>query len=429
MKLSNSRAVFHIGRTIQNPRNTYNRSSLYRRVRPRKYHGNVQKLYAPDRTPHRHQHRRNKDDVRTYSRQQKQRQHHRSRQSRRRNVPPQLHQHRKTYRVKICNPRASAQTIFVPVWKRAHRKAHQRPHRRNKGGALMFSRQQKQRQHRGRSHRNNRKIITPHQRFRRRKIYHARIRNPHAYVQTIFVPVRKHAHRRAHQRSHHRNMDGAPTFSKQQRQRRRSHQNHRRNVLPQLCRHWKMHRDRHRKHPSYAQTMYAYALNRTYHRASQPQHHKSLDGVFSLRKRQKKLRRHLSKRHFRSNQLNLKNRQPKIYRACAQKTCAHDRTRKSRKVPPRQQRRNRDGAHMCGRQRNPAQKKRLRKTFIQSHQKFALWKIFPSMSRCASVKSQRLRNCAANCHLKQRQRKRRTFGISSRPAHGRRVPLNLLTAV
>ena len=234
MKPSSSRAVFHIGRTIQNPRNTYNRSSLYRRVRPQKYHGNVQKLYAPDRTPHRHQHRRNKDDVRTYSRQQKQRQHHRSRQSRRRNVPPQLHQHRKTYRVKICNPRASAQTIFVPVWKRAHRKAHQRPHRRNKGGALMFSRQQKQRQHRGRSHRNNRKIITPHQRFRRRKMYRTRICNPRATARMIFAPVQNHARRRVYQHQRRKNKDDVPTFSRQQKQRRhrRSRQNRRRNILP-----------------------------------------------------------------------------------------------------------------------------------------------------------------------------------------------------
>ena len=120
--------------------------------------------------------------------------------------------------------------------------------------------------------------------------------------------------------------------------------------------------------------------------------------------------------------------QPRNRRACARRTCAYDRTHKSRKVPPCQRRRNKDGVRMYGRQRKPAQKKRPRRIFIQSHQKFALWKIFPSMNRRASVKSQQLRNCAARCRLSRRQRKHRTFGISSRPAHGRRVPLNLLTA-
>ena len=174
--------------------------------------------------------------------------------------------------------------------------------------------------------------------------------------------------------------------------------------------------------------IYDCALNRKRRSIRQPQHRKNLDGVLSLRKRQKKLQSHLSKRHFRSNRLHLKNRQPRNRRACARRTCAHARTCKSRKVPPRQQCRNRDDARLCGRKRNHAQKKRRRRIFIQSYQKFALQKIFPSMSRRASVKSQRLRNCVVTCRLNQHRNKSRTFSISSRPAHGRRDPLNLLTA-
>ena len=87
------------------------------------------------------------------------------------------------------------------------------------------------------------------------------------------------------------------------------------------------------------------------------------------------------------------------------------------------------GVHLYGKQRNPAQKKRPRRIFTQSHQKFVLRKIFPSVNRRASVKSQRSRSCVRDCRLNRRQRKRRTFGISSRLVHGRRATLNLLTRV
>ena len=119
--------------------------------------------------------------------------------------------------------------------------------------------------------------------------------------------------------------------------------------------------------------------------------------------------------------------QPRNRRACARRTCAYDRTHKSRKVPPCQRRWNRGGVHLYGKQRNPTQKKRPRRIFTQSHQKFVLRKIFPSVNRRASVKSQRSRSCVTRCRLSRRQRKRRTFGISSRLVHGRRATLSLLT--
>ena len=218
------------------------------------------------------------------------------------------------------------------------------------------------------------------------------------------------------------------TYSRQQkqRQRRRSRQNRSRNVLPQLCQHRKMHRDRHRKHLVCARMIYDCALNRKRRSIRQPQHHKSLDGVLLFSKRQKIPQKHLFGSRCQIVHLYPMHRQPRNRRACAQKMCAHARTCKSRKVPPRQQCRNRDDARLCGRQRNPAQKKRRRRIFIQSHQKFASREIFPSVSRRASVKSQRSRSCAERYRLSRRQRKHRTFSISSRPARGHRVPLNHL---
>ena len=368
MKLSNSRAVFPVKRPTQKLRNTYSPSSLHTRAKHWIRRDSAQKLCAPDRilycAAHRRQRHRNRGDVRTYSRQQRQRQYRRSRQNRRRNVPPQLCQHGKTCRVKICNLRANAQTILVPVWKHAQHKAHQRPHRRNRDDVHTFSKQQRQRQHHRHLHRNNRKIITPHQRFRRRKMYRTRIYNPCANARKIFAPVQNHAHHKAHQRPRRRNRGGVHTYSRQQRQRqhRQSRQNRRRNILPQLCRHWKMCRGRFRKHPVSAQTIYDCALSQMHHSTLHPQHHKSLGGV-----------------------------------------------------------------HLYGRQRNPTQKKRPRRIFIQSHQKFVLRKIFPSVNRRASVKSQRSRSCVTRCRLSRRQRKHRTFGISSRLVHGRRATLSLLT--
>ena len=143
MKPSSSRAVFHIGRTIQNPRSVCNQSSLRRHTKDRLQHGNAQKTCEPDRTPHRtahqHQRHRNKDIVHTYSKQQRQRQHRRLRQNRRRSVLPQLCRHLKTCRVKNCKLRANAQTIFVPVRKHARHRTYQRPHRRNKEDVRIFS--------------------------------------------------------------------------------------------------------------------------------------------------------------------------------------------------------------------------------------------------------------------------------------------------
>ena len=188
-----------------------------------------------------------------------------------------------------------------------------------------------------------------------------------------------------------------------------------------------MHRDRHRKHLVCARMIYDCALNRNHRSIRQPQHHKNLDGVLLFKRRQKILQKRLFGSRCQIVRLYPMCRQPRNRRARARRTCAHDRNSRNRTAPQRQQHKSKDGVHMCGRKRNPAQKKRLRGMIsIQRNRKFALQKIFPSMNCRTSVKSQQSRNCVVNGHPNQRQRKRRTFGISSRLAHGRRVPLNHL---
>ena len=142
MKPSSSRAVFHIGRTIQNPRSVCNRSSLRRHTKDRLQHGNAQKTCEPDRTPHRHQHRRNRGDVRIFNRQQKQRQHRQSRQNRRRSILPQLCQHRKIRRDWHRKRHGYAQMIYDCVLNRKCRSIRQPQHRRNLDGVLSLRKQQ-----------------------------------------------------------------------------------------------------------------------------------------------------------------------------------------------------------------------------------------------------------------------------------------------
>ncbi len=128
---------------------------------PRQRTEDVRSRLTPHRAAHRHQHPRNRGGVHTYSRQQKQRRHRRSRQNRRRNILPQLCRHWKMCRVKICNLRANAQTLFAPVRKHTRRRAYQRPHRRNRDDVRTFSRRQRQRQHR-RSHQNRHRNLMPY---------------------------------------------------------------------------------------------------------------------------------------------------------------------------------------------------------------------------------------------------------------------------
>ena len=219
------------------------------------------------------------------------------------------------------------------------------------------------------------------------------------------------------------------TYSRRQRQRqrRRLRQNRSRNVLPQLYQHRKMLRDRHRKHPVSAQMIYDCAVSQKRRSIHQLRHRRSKDGVLTFKKRQKKRQSCPAKNRYWNDQRYLKNCRAKNCHACARMMCAHDRTRRSRKSLPHQRHRNKAVARMCGRQRNHAQKKPLRViVFIQRNRKFTLQKIFPSVSHHTSVKSQQSQNCVANYCPKRRQKTCRTFGVSSRLAHGRRDPLNHL---
>ena len=166
------------------------------------------------------------------------------------------------------------------------------------------------------------------------------------------------------------------------------------------------------------------------------QRHRNRDDVhtFSTQQRQRQHHRHLHRNNRKIITPHQRFRRRKMYRTRICNPCANARkifapvqNHAHHKAHQRPRRRNRGGVHLYGKQRNPTQKKRLRRIFIQSHQKFVLRKIFPSVNRRASVKRQRSRSCVTRCRLSRRQRKHRTFGISSRLVHGRRATLSLLT--
>ena len=71
MKLSSSRAAFHVKRPMQKNRNTYSQGSLHHRARPQKYHGSAQKIYTLCRVASRRQHHRSEDSVLTFKKRQK----------------------------------------------------------------------------------------------------------------------------------------------------------------------------------------------------------------------------------------------------------------------------------------------------------------------------------------------------------------------
>ena len=164
---------------------------------------------------------------------------------------------------------------------------------------------------------------------------HAKHQLHHGNARKKYDPDRTPRHRAPHRPQHRRNRDDVLSFSRQQRrrQRRRSRQKCRRNVLPQLRQHRKPRHDRQRKRPVSAQIIYDCALNWKRRSIRQPRHRKSLDGVLLFSKWQKILQKRLFENRCQIVRLYLIHRQPKRHRACAQRTCAHARTRRSRKAP------------------------------------------------------------------------------------------------
>ena len=141
---------------------------------------------------------------------------------------------------------------------------------------------------------------------------HAKHRPHHSNARKTRDPDRT-----PHRPQHRRNRDGVRTYSRQRRQQQRcrSRQNRSRNVLPQLCQHRKMHRDRHRKHLVCARMIYDCALNRKRRSIRQSQHHKSLDGVLLFKRRQKILQKRLFRSRCQIVRLYPMCRQPRNRRA------------------------------------------------------------------------------------------------------------------
>ena len=115
------------------------------RARIHNSRASARKIFVPvqkhaHHNAHRPQHRRNRDDVLSFSRQQRRRQRRRSRQKCRRNVLPQLRQHRKPRHDRQRKRPVSAQMIYDCALNRNRRSIRQPQHHKNLDGVLLFKR-------------------------------------------------------------------------------------------------------------------------------------------------------------------------------------------------------------------------------------------------------------------------------------------------
>ena len=108
-----------------------------------------------------------------------------------------------------------------------------------------------------------------------------------------------------------------------------------------------------------------------------------------------------------------------MHRASAQRTCVDAPCENSGKMHPPQHRKSKGDVCMCGRQRNPAQRNRLcGMIFIQSSRKSGLRKIYQSVNRCLSAKSQIYLKSVVRCNPKPHQQNRPLFVMESSRTHG-----------
>ena len=135
-------------------------------------------------------------------------------------------------------------------------------------------------------------------------------------------------------------------------------------------------------------------------RAHRHPHRKSRPAVSMSSKLQKRARqRRRSRRNSQRYNIPQLYRREKMCRASAQMICALGQN--SRRAYRHPRRRNRGGARMCGRQRNPAQRKRLRGIiFIQGCRKFGLRTICRRAQHRQFVKSRKHRKSAVRHNLK-----------------------------
>ena len=215
-------------------------------------------------------------------------------------------------------------------------------------------------------------------------------RNHRENEQTHRVPSQMQRRRRAHQHQRRRNRPDALMSSKPQRTPRQRYQT-RWSSQKRSALHWPYHRQK--AHRASARTMCAPGQNRSSRRAHRHQRRMSRPIVPMSSKPQKRAKQCHQTRwssQKRSAQHRPYRRQ-KAHRTSAQRIYTPGQNRNSRRAYRHPRRRNRGDARMCGWQRNPAQKNRLRGIiFIQSSRKSGLQTIY----RQQSAKSRMCRKSA-----------------------------------
>ena len=207
---SSSRAVFPVGRAIQNLRSVCNRSSLRRHAKHQPHHGNARKTCDPDRTPrrtpYRHLHRRNEGGMPTFSKRQRRRQRRRSRQKCHKNLRPQSCHYWKMYRDRHWKRPVCAQTIYAYAPSQKCRSTCQPRHHRSRGGVLLFSKRQKIPQ---------KHLFGSHCPSVRLYPIHRQPKKCHACARRIYAPDQNRNGHRANRYQRHRSEAVALMFNEQ----------------------------------------------------------------------------------------------------------------------------------------------------------------------------------------------------------------------
>ena len=196
-------------------------------------------------------------------------------------------------------------------------------------------------------------------------------------------------------------------------------------VLPQMhSRSSPISRTMRRSHRESEQTHRASGQMRHRRGAHRYQRHRSRPVVPMSSKLQKRPRqRRRSRRRNRDRSIpHRPNQRQKIHCVCARTIYKPGQNRSSYKAPQRPFRRSRVVAPMPSRQRNPAQRNRLRgMIFIQSSRKSGLWTICRRAQRRRSLKSQMCLKSVVSYNPKPHKKNHPLFVMESVQIHGHRA--------
>ena len=170
-------------------------------------------------------------------------------------------------------------------------------------------------------------------------------------------------------------------------------------------------RTTHRNHRENEQTRRVPGQMRHCRRAHRHQHRRSRPATLMFSKLQKRPRqRRRSRRNSQRYSIPRPYQREKMCRTSARTICTPDQNRSSRRAHQRPRRRSRGDARMCGGQRNPAQKKRLRGIiFIRSSRKSGLRIVLRRKKFRRFVKSRKHRKSAVKYIPKPHQQNHPLF--------------------